>query len=69
MKIPKNMEQAAIHSIPSAFNVCLNNLNNLNKTLNNNDEFALAIIDSIPPSALDQGILPQGALKVIITLK
>jgi hypothetical protein len=45
------------------------NLNNLNKTLNNNDEFALAIIDSIPPSALDQGILPQGALKVIIILK
>jgi hypothetical protein len=41
------------------------NLSNLNKALNNNDEFARAVIDSIPPSALDQGILPQGALKVM----
>ncbi|XP_046460534.1 MICOS complex subunit MIC60-like [Daphnia pulex] len=39
------------------------NLSSLNKALNNNDEFALAVIESIPPTALDQGILPQGALK------
>lgn len=40
------------------------NLNGLNQALNNNDEFASAVLESIPQSAVSQGILPQGALKV-----
>lgn len=39
------------------------NLNGLNQALNNNDEFASAVLESIPQSAVSQGILPQGALK------
>uniref|UniRef100_A0A0P5A065 MICOS complex subunit MIC60 n=1 Tax=Daphnia magna TaxID=35525 RepID=A0A0P5A065_9CRUS len=39
------------------------NLNGLNQALNNNDEFARAVLESIPQSAVSQGILPQGALK------
>lgn len=29
-----------------------------------NDEFARAVVESIPSSAVGQGVLPQGALKV-----
>lgn len=39
-------------------------LKGLNNAINNNDEFARAVVESIPSSAVGEGVLPQGALKV-----
>lgn len=39
-------------------------LGGLKKAVNNNDEFARTVIESIPSSAISEGVLPQGALKV-----
>lgn len=36
----------------------------LSNVANNNDEFARAVIETIPADALSDGVLPQGALKV-----
>ena len=44
------------------------NLKGLNQAVDNNDEFARAVVQSIPPSAVGQGVLPQGALKVNIII-
>lgn len=39
-------------------------LGGLKKAVDNNDEFARTVIESIPSSAVSEGVLPQGALKV-----
>lgn len=40
------------------------NLQGLNEVIDNNHEFARAVIESIPESATKEGVLPQGAIKV-----
>ena len=37
----------------------------LTSVVNNNDEFTQAVVESLPADALKNGVLPQGAIKVL----